>query len=302
MIDKKLDQPPAALETLLMEIGAGERQPALWEGLHAAAVRDGAGAALAAAYGNATSPRRLQQLPPAAQAEVLMHAADCFQGVVGDAATAEKYLERVLAIAPGHPEAFARFERRLEARKDERRAVELYAAAAVEPPVPIASLAAKVVARIVLLTDRAPVSDDACRLLALLAPHHPRLLQVVDGHCRLTKRPGLAAEVIELALADTTLPEDVVLEQRYRLLELYTDAQTPALAMPHVEALLGRDPGDALARKMAERLLSARDVASRAAAVLQTARRASQPPPSRSQPPPSRSQPPPSRSQPPPKG
>jgi len=286
MIDKKLDQAPAALEALLSELALGEPQEALWEGIHAAAARDQAGPALAAAYKNVTSPRRLQQLSPDAQAAVLMHAADCHQGVLGDAATAETYLERVLAIAPGHPEAFARFERRLEAKKDERRAVELYAHAAVSPPIPITSLAAKVVGRIVLLTDKQPVSDEACRLLALLAPHHPRLFQVAEAHCRLTKRPGVAAEMIELALGDPTLPEVVALEQRHRLLELWVEAGAPANAMPHVEALLERDAGNAAARKAAERLLSVREVASRAAAALQTARRNSQPPPSRSQPPP----------------
>ena len=81
MLDKQLSQPPAALEALMSELRIGEAQPQLWEGLHAAAARDGKEQELAAAYRKFATDRRLKQLSPAVQAEVLMHAADFFQGV-----------------------------------------------------------------------------------------------------------------------------------------------------------------------------------------------------------------------------
>src|SRR5690242_6851951 len=89
MLSERLENPAMALETLLSELSGGEAQPELWEGLHSAAVRDGVEADLAAAYGKITSPRRLQQLTPAAHADVLVHAADFHQGVLGDATAAE---------------------------------------------------------------------------------------------------------------------------------------------------------------------------------------------------------------------
>src|SRR6476620_7502794 len=84
MLDKQLSQPPAALETLMSELRIGEAQPHLWEGLHAAAARDGKEAEMASAYRKFATDRRLKQLPADVHAEVLMHAADFFQGVMGD--------------------------------------------------------------------------------------------------------------------------------------------------------------------------------------------------------------------------
>jgi hypothetical protein len=87
-----------------------------------------------------------------------------------------------------------------------------------------------------------------------------------------------------------------------RLVDLYVgDAKTPASAIDHVEALLALDPSDAAMRKAAQRLLSVREVASRAASALQGARRSTMPPPPVSQRPLAPvSQRPPPLSQPPP--
>ena len=84
MLDKHLANPLPALETLMSELRAGDAQPALWEGLHAAAVRDAKEPDLADAYRKIASDRRLKQLSPAVHAQVLVHAADFFQGVLGD--------------------------------------------------------------------------------------------------------------------------------------------------------------------------------------------------------------------------
>jgi tetratricopeptide (TPR) repeat protein len=288
MVTTKLEQPPAALEALLAELELDEPQFELWEALHAAASRDKMGPALGAAYLKIAGSQRIQRLIPVVQAAFLMHAADFFQGALGDTKTADELLERVLKLVPGHPVAYQRLERRVEGAKDDLRALELYANAAPAPPVAPATLANKAINRLVLLTDKSPLSDEACKRLVFLAPEAPRLLTVLESHCRLTKRAALACELLEDALALPSLPEATALEQRHRLLELYG---ADARAMPHVELLLAVDPADAAARKAAEKLLSVREVASQASAALQTARRNSQPPP-RSVPPP-RSQPPP---------
>jgi hypothetical protein len=94
MVEARLENPLAALEALLSEIRTGEAQTGLWEALHGASLRDGKEADLASAYQKITQERRLQQFERWAQIEILMHAADFFQGVMGDGAAAESFLER----------------------------------------------------------------------------------------------------------------------------------------------------------------------------------------------------------------
>lgn len=279
MLENRLDNSAAALEVLISEILAKEPQPDLWEKLHGAASRDSVERELAAAYANVTSPRRLSQLEPWAQADVLMHAADFHQGVLGDADGAQKFLERVQQVVPGHQESFVRLERRFEARGDQRALIELYAIVGAAAPKLGSELASKALNKIVPLPATAPLSEEACKRVVALAVTHVALFDVLDAHCRKTRRPGLAAELAELSLAGGKLAGGLALKQRRRLVELYTgDAAAPAKAIGHVEELLSQDPNDAAARAGAERLLSNREVAARAAAALQVARRNSRGP------------------------
>ena len=162
MLQNRLDHAPAALEALVAELRAGEAQPELWEALHSAAARDAKEPDLASAYRTVTADRRLQQLAPGAQAEVLMHAADFVQGVIGDAEGSELFLQRVLDVDPGHPVAFERLERRYEAARDKLRLAELYARVASKPPKPPEELVRLAVIAIVPLPAKSPLSDDAC--------------------------------------------------------------------------------------------------------------------------------------------
>jgi hypothetical protein len=276
MLEQRIENPIAAIDTLIAEASEGASRSELWEQLHAAAMRDGLEAEVADAYVKCANGPRMKRLSPEAQAEVLMHAADFFQGMRGDAATAETFLERVVGIVPAHVEAFGRLERRFEKLLDARRLLELYANVAAAPPRPVNVLATQAFNRVLQLTTKdGTLSDDACRKLLALVPTNPRLLDALEGHCRATKRAGLACALLEQVLADETAPEAVTVQRRQRLLELYVgEAAAPAEAIPHVEKLLERDPTDAFAIKAAEKLLSAREVASRAAAALQAARRA----------------------------
>jgi len=275
MVEARLQNPLAALEALLSELRTGAPQPALWEALHGAALRDGKEADLAEGYKKITHDRRLQPFEPWAQAEILMHAADFFQGVMGDGASGESFLERVLLVAPDHAEAFKRLELRVLAAKDPRRLVELYALVASGQPSTAGELVTKAINLIVPMPATIVLSEVACKRLVTLAGKHPSILEALDGHCRKTKRFDLACALIEQALLlDPGLPKSTVLDQRRRLIELYTgDTKTPEKAIGHVEDLLNADPGDAIARAGAERLLAVREVAPRAAAVLQDIRR-----------------------------
>lgn len=308
----RVDNPNAALEALISELEAGEAQPDLWEALHAAASRDHTEEALGAAYVKTAGSQRMSRLGVDAATAFLMHAADYVQGVRGDTATAETFLERVLKLSPSHQVAFARLERRLDTADDPRRALTVYANAAAAPPIAAATLATKALHKLVLLKEDAPLAEDACKKLVVLSQENPRLLPALEAHCKLTRRAALAAECIELALENPTLTAEDALALRRRLLDLYVgEAALPHQAIGHVEALLTADATDTDARKVAEKLLSVRDVASRAASALAIARRASQPPqPPRSVPPPGtasrppgpRSAPPGPRSAPPPPG
>jgi len=274
MLEERLENPSAALEALVSELVAGEAHTSSWEGLHAAAARDGLEQALAGAYQKLTTERRLQQLEPRARVDVLMHAADFHQGVLGDAATTETLLERVLEIVPDHREAFARLERRFESTDNPRGLIRLYAIVAASDPRSKSDLVSKAVNKIVPLPAKAPLSEDTCKRLMALVPSHPILLGVLEAHCRKTSRIELACSLIEQAILVPDAPKPTLLEQRQLLVKLYTgEGGKPAGAISHVEALLEENPLDATARAAAERLLSTREVAARAAAALQKARR-----------------------------
>ena len=275
-LERRLETPIAAVDALMAEAAEGDPRTELWEKLHAAATRDGLEAELADAYTKCMNGPRMKRLPAQAQADVLMHAADYFQGVRGDAATTENILDRVLAAVPGHVEAFARLERRLEKLLDARRLLELYARVAAVPPKPVNVLATQAFNRVLQLAAKdETLSDDACRKLLALVPTNPRLLDALESHCRSTRRPALACELIEAVLRDApSADEALTVQRRQRLVDLYMgEAASPALAIDHVEKLLERDPADASILKVAEKLLSTREVASRAAAALQLARR-----------------------------
>lgn len=275
-LDKRIENPFAAIDALMAEAAEGDPQTELWEKLHAAALRDGLEEGVADAYLKAIDGPRMRRLPAEAQADVVMHAADFFQGIRGDLVTAERLLARALEIAPDRVDAFTRLEPKREKPGDERRLLELYATVAATPPRDPKVLATQALNRVVMLSAKDPLPDDACRKLVALVATNARLLDALEAHCRTTKRPALACELIERGIAeDAAAPDALTAQRRGRLVELYFgEAEAPAKAIEHVEKLLERDPNDAAAFKAGERLLSNVEVASRAAAALQKARRA----------------------------
>lgn len=272
----KLDNPLAVLDSLLAELVDGDSQIALWEKLHGNAMREGKEKEVGEAYARALAGARMKRLDAKQQAEVLMHNVDYVSGVLGDAEAASVLLERVLDISPDNADAFNRLEKRLEKLMAIRRLVELYARVAATPPRPAQVLATQVLLRLVTVPPTDPISPDACKKLVALVPVSSKILDALEAHCKATKRAALAAEIAEKALAlDVDAGEVTNRPRRHRLLDLYLgELAKPAAAIEHVEKLLERDPHDAVAFRAGERLMSQRDVSSRAAAALQIARRA----------------------------
>lgn len=275
MLERRLEHAPAALETLMSELKLGENQTALWEALHAAAARDGREPELAEAYQKVAISRRLKDVTPEAHAKVLMHAADFFQGALGDRDGARRFLERVLEVVPSHTEAFSRLQRRFEADGSSLELLQLYARVASDPPVPAERLARTASDELLKLKTKAVLTDEYCEKLLVLGKHNTRILDVLETHLKKSSRAPLAAKLRERAIDECDLREGAVVEQRRALIDLYLgDVGTPAAAMPHVEALLERDASDRQARAAAEKLLSTLEVASRAAAALRALRKA----------------------------
>ena len=274
MLEQRLEQPAAALETLMSELKLGENRPELWEELHAATARDEMEFEVAEAYQKLSVGRRLKDVSVDARAKILMHAADFHQGVLGDRDGAFEYLWRVLEVMPNHDEAFTRLEVRFKDESNKMELVNLYAKVAADPPIPPDRLAKFAMDNIYLLKPTTPLSDETCERLSALARQTPRVLDVLEAHLKRTERAALAAELRERAIQEFDLPEATVVEQRRALIDLYLDAAgTPERAMPHVEALLERDFADKRARAGAEKLLSTRAVASRAATIMHAIRR-----------------------------
>jgi tetratricopeptide (TPR) repeat protein len=273
-LDVRLELPEVAVEALLSELRLDEMHPESWERLHAAAVRDDKEFELEVVYGNITVERRLKQLTEYQRTSLLLHAADFCQGILGNADAAEGYLWRILEAVPDHADAFDRLERRLSASRENMRLVELYALVAAKPSRPPGELATAVVNIISQFPSQLPVSDETCRKLLVLLPESPTLLSVLEGHCRNTGRAPLACSLLEESLVRFPGTQAEMLERQRQLIKLYLgDANAPEKAILHLEALLVQDPSDTQARAAAERLLRSPQVASRAAAALQEARR-----------------------------
>ena len=273
-LDVCLELPETAVEALLSELRLGEMLPESWERLHASAVRDNKEFELEVVYGNITVERRLKQLTEEQRTSLLLHAADFCQGIVGHADAAEGYLWRILEVVPDHADAFARLERRFSASRNNMRLVELYALVAAKPSRSPGALATAVLNIISQLPSQSPVSDETCRKLLVLLPESPTLLNVLEGHCRNTGRAALACSLLEESLDKFPGTQAEILERQRQLIKLYLgEANAPEKAISYVEALLLQDPSDAQSRAAAERLLRSPQVASRAAAALQEARR-----------------------------
>jgi tetratricopeptide (TPR) repeat protein len=280
MLEGTLDDPVAALELLVSEVESGSLHQELWNQLHAAAGRDEKNAELGAAYENLVRGRRLKALQSSPQVHVLLQAADFFQSVLGNAEVATEFLERVIAVDPEHAEAFSWLEHKYKAAHDDRRLAELLAAVAAAKKEPPVLMIGRALGIIEVLPAEQVVSYEACERLVRSGGKNPRVIAVVEAHCKKGGRYKEAASLLELAIAEGALDEADLLDARRRALALYLgELKAPEAAIVHIEELVRVDPSNADARKAAERLLSTPSVAKRAAEALQESRRRRSPDP-----------------------
>lgn len=274
-LSQKMANPMAVIDQLMAEMVDGDPQHALWEQFHAAALRDHCEPAVAEAYKRAIAGPRMKRLSPESQANVLMNGANFYQGILGDMTAASEMLCKVVAVTPANDDAFSRLEKKLERDNDDHGLVELYAAVAGHSSRKPEVLAQQTLLRLVKLTPSTPLSDDACRKLVTLATANSKVLDVLEQHCRATKRVVLAGDVVEQAIADDARASDALTKQRrQRAVDIFLEANAPSRAMEHIEKLLDSDFNDPVALRGCDRLMSNREVSSRAAAALQKARRA----------------------------
>ncbi|EYF00893.1 tetratricopeptide repeat protein [Chondromyces apiculatus] len=275
-LEQGVDNEAAVLEVLVAALVKGNPQPELWDKLHSATARDDRFSELAQAYEKVASDRRFSTYGPPVQAEVLMRAASFFTTILGDPAGARGYLERVVTVAPGRVDAFSKLEALLlEAREDVRLA-DLYAQAAPHRAERDEQLG--MLRQALKLLEAWPDEEErATRILQQLTKLDPA--DTWARHAleeRLTKAGKVAdvTRMLEQVLTTEPGPEEgEALAIRARLIGLYTaeqaDPKDVEKALPHVEEVLARDPGHAVAIATAEALLARKPVAPRAAAALE---------------------------------
>ncbi|WP_437903789.1 tetratricopeptide repeat protein [Sorangium sp. So ce327] len=275
-LEQGIDNEAAALDVLVAAAAKGSLHPELWAKLHEASARHDRFSELAFAYERLVGERRFGMLPQAAQAEVLVRAAEFLADSFGDPGGARPYLERALAVLPSHQEAFFRLERVLQEANEPAKLADLYALAAGHRADRAEQLS--LLRRAFELVDvNANGASDEERAIKLLQ----QILKVDPGDAsarwELEARYARAgrnqeiARMLEQALTAEAPPPDA-LEIRARLIDLYSGPlKELERALPHVEEVLAQSPDHEAALRAGEALLARKTVLVRAAAALEAA-------------------------------
>src|ERR1700734_3143081 len=128
--EAKLEDEERLLDAMLAALARAPLPEGTWEKLDAAAQRDDRLSELAFGFESVSQGKRLKLVAPAVAADFLYQAARFFGDVFGDELGAVTYLERALALVPGHGRAFTRIEELLQKAGHPRKLAEVYAATA----------------------------------------------------------------------------------------------------------------------------------------------------------------------------
>ncbi len=268
----KLEDEARILDSLVAEAVEGRPNVALWKSFNEAAQRDDLLPEVAFAYEQLVRSKRLKSAPNTVQADVLMHAARFFGEMFGDGEGATEFLERVVALQPDHSEAIPQLERVLIAAPNRPALADLYektAPARAEPKERIALLT-----RAAELLDRNPAeSEHVIRIyehLLEIEPNQPRVRRALETRYLLAGRPGDAAAFLEKVLSAEHPPDEAeAFAMRTRLMGLYAgELGDVEQALPHIEALLAKDPSHEKARLVALQLLERATTRGRASELL----------------------------------
>ncbi len=270
-LDDTLEHEAQVLDLLVVAQARGQANQELWDKLHAAALRDDRLTELAFAYEKLGQDRRVRIMPPPHQAQVFLHAARFFTRALGDIEGAQAALERVIALVPGHPDAFEQLKKILEEKNDQEKLVALYLSNVgpkTEKEVALQNLRAAL--ELVQLTDPDKAGKIAQQIIRLDPGDVDALYAICAGLEQAGKYPELARTLEQAVAAEPSGTEDRRFELREKLLELYDD-RIPEVerAAPHVEEILAREPQHELARRVAARLLNNKAVGARIAAALE---------------------------------
>jgi tetratricopeptide (TPR) repeat protein len=277
-LEAPIEDPERIVDAILASLARGRLASSVWDDLHAAARRDGCVDAVAAAFGAVSSAPHIKGVQPSVSAEFHFQAARFFGEVAGDDLGAAMHLEEALTLAPAHAEAFARMEALLEQRRSLHRLAELYAAAAPHRPRGQQALMLRRAADLIERAaeeggDRAALQERAIATweeIARLEPGDYEARSRLEALCVEAGRFRDAVRLNEQSLAREPAPDDysrgLLLE---RIIALYADRLgQPERAVSRVEELLALDPANAVARAVAERLLSVKGLEGRVAAML----------------------------------
>ncbi|WP_438023835.1 tetratricopeptide repeat protein [Sorangium sp. So ce233] len=272
-LEQGIDNEAAALDVLVAAAAKGNPHPELWAKLHQASARHDRFSELAFAYERFASERRFGMLPQAAQAEVLVHAAEFLADSFGDPGGARPYLERALSVLPSHQEAFVRLERILKDANEPPRLADLYALAANHRPDRAEQLA--LLRRAYELVEASGKEEErAIKLLQQILkidPGDAAARWALEARYARAGRPQDVARLLEQALTTDPPPADA-LEIRARLIDLYSGPlKEIERALPHVEEVLAQNPAHEGAFRAGEALLGRKTALVRAAAALEAA-------------------------------
>jgi tetratricopeptide (TPR) repeat protein len=272
--EKKLENEEQVLEALLATMARGNLPEGVWERLHGAAQRDDRMSELAFAFESVSQGKRIKTAQPAIGAEFLFQAARFFGEVFGDEVGAVAYLERALAVLPGHATSLVKLVDILERTGQTKKLAEVMAAGAQHRP----------------RGEQAGMLRRAAELLSQAGGPDEKVMDILQQVLRLEANDEASRERLEALYVKANRLRDVVRlnEQalsadpppsdstRRKLLEtiiaLYAEKlHEPERAMPHVEQLLLLDPRHEEARKVAQKLVVIKGLAGRAASALATA-------------------------------
>ncbi|WP_437722098.1 tetratricopeptide repeat protein [Sorangium sp. So ce861] len=272
-LEQGIDNEAAALDVLVAAAAKGSPHPELWAKLHESAARHDRFSELAFAYERFASERRFGMLPQAAQAEVLVHAAEFLADFFGDPGGARPYLERALSVLPSHQEAFLRLERILVEANEPPKLADLYALAAGYRAERAEQLA--LLRRAFALIEASGKEEErAVKLLQQILrvdPGDASARWALEERYARAGRLQEIARMLEPALTTEPPPADA-LEIRARLIDLYSGPlKEIERALPHVEEVLALNPSHEAAYRAAEALLGRKTAVVRAAAALEAA-------------------------------
>lgn len=274
LLEGRHESEAAVLDALIGGLARGHSHPELWELMHAGARRDDRVSEVAFAYETALGEKKVRLLASAAQVELHMHAARFFIDDFSDADGAAPHLERVLALSPGHAEAFERLERYLVDAKEDRRLAEVCMSVAQfrerDEQLRLLGRALQIFAGMTGEEDRAlKLGRDVLRL----DPSDHVTRGLLEANLVHAGRFAEAAKLLEQALVEVAASDaDEAFSLRARLVALYGGKLgEPERALPHAEEVLRVDASHEGARSVLTALLGNKGLAVRAAAALEAA-------------------------------